>query len=198
MEPGPAIDAVGNPVYDPSKNVDALVEAAAKRLDDLRIMEAENLRRDINHIREVVNLEREHNKEMREQDREHSKELRELETKRLDAVRLVDVQAVQTAAGAAEARAATLGKQVADAAEARRAADETQRLTAQANLQATVEPLANRLAVLEQAGWATVGGKAQVVESREQRGETRLNYGAIYGGIALLISLVGLIVLIVR
>jgi hypothetical protein len=196
--PGVGVDAAGNPVIDPTKNVEDIVVAAVRRLDDLRNSEADRARGDIVHIREIVRLEQKHQSEMRESDRKHSRELRELETKRLDAVRLVDVGAVQTAAAAAEARAAALGQQVAAAAEAMRATAEATRLTASETLTSTVRPLADAIALLQQAQYQTVGQRQQVVETREGRGEARLNIGAIFGAIAVLISLIGLIVLLTR
>jgi len=46
-DPGPGVDAQGQPVVDPTKNVLDLVEAAIRRQDDLRNVEAVNIRRDL-------------------------------------------------------------------------------------------------------------------------------------------------------
>ena len=78
--PGLGVDYQGNPVVDPTKNVLDLVAAAIKRQDDLR--EAES-----RHVREIAGLRA-----------EYTAELRKAETARIDAIRAVDVGAVNRAA----------------------------------------------------------------------------------------------------
>ncbi|HEY9413122.1 MAG TPA: hypothetical protein VIQ30_00050, partial [Pseudonocardia sp.] len=74
------MDSKGQPVLDPTKNVLDLVEAAIKRQDDLREMESQ-------HQREIGDLRH-----------QYEKELRKAETARIDAIRAVDVGAVNRAA----------------------------------------------------------------------------------------------------
>lgn len=81
-------------VFDPTKNVLQLVEAAVKRLDDLR--EA-----DTKHVKELMQVRA-----------DHANELREAESKRLNAIREVDVNAVAVATASANTQAAILAKQL--------------------------------------------------------------------------------------
>jgi hypothetical protein len=91
--PGHGVDAQGNPVIDPTKNVEDLVRAEAK------------------HTREIIEL---HAK--------HEKDLRKAEAKRINAIRTVDVNAVAAARSDAETRATALATQVANQADAVRTA----------------------------------------------------------------------------
>jgi hypothetical protein len=169
---GLGVDSSGNPVIDPSENVKETVAAEVRRLDDLAA-------RDREHVREMMQLER-----------AHSTELRQLETARLDAVRAVDVGAVQTAAAAAENRAAALGATVAAAAEAMRATAEASRLAATETLNSAVKPLADAISVIQ--GWINqqTGQRAQVVETRETRGSGRGDLTAVIMMIGVLVAIV--------
>jgi hypothetical protein len=189
--PGAATDAMGQAVLDPTRNVLGIVEAAVTRLNDLAAAERE-------HSRQMADARHLHTMQIIERDREHAKELRELETARLDAVRGVDVAAVQTAAVAAENRAAALGAQVAAAAEAVRSAGEVTRNATTELISSTVKPLADAIAVIQQWMNQQTGQRAQVVETRESHGERRLNLGSVFGGLALLVSVIGTIILISR
>src|ERR1700676_5272176 len=100
--PGPGVDAAGIPVIDPTANVLDLVQAGNKRQDDLREMESK-------HVRELLQIRE-----------DHAKEQRASEKARTDAIREVDVQAVQQAAGVQDTRATALATQVEAAAEAMR------------------------------------------------------------------------------
>jgi len=71
-DPGPAVDATGRSVPDPTANVLALVHAEGRRQDDLR----------------------EAAEKMAEAERRHAAELREAESKRVDALRAGDQAAV--------------------------------------------------------------------------------------------------------
>src|ERR1039458_3377097 len=73
---GPAVDKRGDAVVDPTRNVLDLVGAAIQRQDDLRHAES-------SHIREVVALRA-----------DYDEKLREGEASRIDAIRAVDVGAV--------------------------------------------------------------------------------------------------------
>ena len=118
--PGLATDASGNPVIDPTKNVETLVEASDKRQDDLRTMEG-------THVRELIALraeQRQHElaalKEVQKIREDYAKELREAEGQRINAIRQVDVEAVQRAAEVQATQATALAAQVAASAESMR------------------------------------------------------------------------------
>ena len=84
---------------DPSENAKAELRSAVKRLDDLRSMEAHYTRAT---IRDSV---------------KHNGELRRAETKRINAIRAVDVGAVTRASEVSAIQATTLASQVATSAE---------------------------------------------------------------------------------
>ena len=162
---GPAVDIGGNPVRDPSPNVLDLVDAAMQRQDDLR--EAEFRRQDdlrvaeARHLREIAGLRA-----------EYQAELREAETQRIDAIRGVDVQAVQRAAEVQATQASALAAQVVATADAFRV-----------SLAAALEPLQKDIAELRKSQYELAGQRAQV-------GESRLNVGAVLGGVSVFLVLV--------
>lgn len=82
---GMAVDPSGGPVVDPTANVIALNEASTKRLDDLRDAEGRRVTESLTFLQELGNLRA-----------THAREMRDLETRRLDAVRQVDVAAANT------------------------------------------------------------------------------------------------------
>jgi ribosomal protein L18 len=170
---GPATDAGNNPVVDPTKNVLDLVEAAVERLDDLREKESE-------HLRELIVLRANHNREMRD-----------AESGRINAIRQVDVQAVQQAATVASTQASTLAAQVASSAEALRnqvaAAASAQTIA----LAAALEPIIKDIADLRRAQYEAQGQKTQVIETR---GNSNAVVGAVIGGIGLLIAIISIVV----
>lgn len=151
---GVGVDATGGPVVDPTKNVLDLVEAANRRQDDLRRAEA-------GHLRELM-----------QRDREHEAELRRAEKDRLDAIRAVDVNAVQRAAEVANQQATTLAAGQAAQADAVRV-----------TLAAALEPIQKDIAELRKSQYELAGQRAQV-------GESRLNVGALLGGLSVLLVLV--------
>lgn len=135
-------------VIDPTANVIALVEAAIRRLDDLRTNDAE-------HQREIAYLRA-----------EYDDKLRDAESKRIDAIRAVDVGAVNRAAEVSATQATTLAAQVATSAETLRtqvAAAATATATA---LAAALEPLNIAIADLRRAQYEAQGQKTQVTENR--------------------------------
>jgi hypothetical protein len=147
--PGPGVDASGQAVIDPTQNVLQLVEAAIKRQDDLRESEAK-------HIRELDM--------MRDN---HSKELRETESARLDAIRAVDINAVQRAAEVAATQAATLAGQVAASAEALRIAVDQSATQSRAALALAMDPIQKDIADLRRVQYEAAGQKTQVVDARD-------------------------------
>ena len=168
--PGVAIDSEGGPVIDPTQNVLDLVEAAIARQDDLRAMESA-------HLREVMTLRA-----------DYDQRLREAETARINAIRAVDVGAVNRAAEVATTQAATLAAQVATVAEAMRTQVTAAATAASVNLAAALEPIQRDIADLRRVQYETQGGKSNVVETREARGDTRLNLNTIIMAAGLIIT----------
>jgi bifunctional N-acetylglucosamine-1-phosphate-uridyltransferase/glucosamine-1-phosphate-acetyltransferase GlmU-like protein len=119
-------------------------------------------------------------------DRAHNAEIRDLESKRLDAIRGVDVAAVQRAAEVQAQAAITLQGQVAGTAEAMRTqlAALTQSFTD--GLANAIKPLADALAVVQQQQNMQAGQRVQVAESRDVRGSGNLTIGNLLSALALL------------
>lgn len=145
---GVGVDGAGNPVVDPTQNVLDLVQAAIQRQDDLRLAESR-------HVREVAALRA-----------EYTAELRLAETARIDAIRAVDVAAVQRATEVASQQALTLAAQVAASAETLRNQVSAAASASQAALSAALEPITKDIADLRRAQYEQAGGKAQVVEKQ--------------------------------
>jgi hypothetical protein len=164
--PGPGVDASGQAVIDPTQNVLQLVEAAITRQDDLREAEAK-------HIRELD--------AMRDA---HAKELRESESARLDAIRAVDINAVQRAAEVAAAQAATLAGQVAASAEALRIAVDQSAVQARTSLSLAMDPIIKDIADLRRVQYEAAGQKTQVIDARDS-GVARLALWLAGAGIAI-------------
>ena len=167
-EPGSATDAEGRPVLDPTKNVLDLVEAAVVRLNDLRAQDNQ------------------HRKEMDELRGAFAREIREAETARIDAIRAVDVGAVQRAAEVQSDVATALANQVALSAETlRNTVSETAIAGATALAQA-LDPLQKAIDDLRRAQYEAQGQKTQVVESRS-------SVAGVYALIASFVGVFGLI-----
>lgn len=174
---GQGIDYRGNPVIDPTKNVSELFEAGMKRQDDLREKDAEYLRREM-----LLRAE-------------YDERLRRAETARIDAIRAVDVGAVNRAAEVQQEAAVTLANQLAATAEASRnqvAATAAAQVT---SLAAALEPLQKDIRDLRDAQSRSVGGKDQTVETRAS---TTGNLGLIIAAAgvmsAFLIGISGIII----
>lgn len=139
--PGLAVDAGGNPVIDPTKNVLDLVAASERRMDDLAVA-AEKL----------SSVKHEHARELIKLNALHSKELREAETKRLDAIRAVDVAA-----------ASVIANQVSTSAEALRSLVSTTATTLAAQTTSSFTQLSDRIAQLERTSYEG-SGKAAIAD----------------------------------
>jgi hypothetical protein len=190
------VDRFGSPVVDPTKNVDALVEAAIRRQDDLRKMEA-------GYIARIGDMRENHAKYITELRAQYGTELRLAETARIDAIRAVDVGAVNRAAEVSATQAATLATQVATSAEALRGQVEAARQQTATALAAALEPIQKDIQDLRRAQYEAQGQKTQVVEtgtdvrdalaleqSRIQAGQARLQlYGVIIAAIVLALGL---------
>ncbi len=133
---------------DPTENVKNLTEASTKRLDDLRDAE-------IRHTREVNELRT-----------GYEALLREAEAKRIDAIRAVDIAAVQRAAEVSATQASTLASQVLASAETLRNQVAATTTAGQVALAAALDPIIKDIADLRRVQYEQVGQKAQVTESR--------------------------------
>lgn len=154
--PGMAVDHTGGPVVDPTKNVLDLVQAAVRRQDDLREMEGSH-RHEVDQIRS-----------------EHAAVLRYTEAGRLDAIRAVDVNAVQRAAEVQATAASALAATVAASAEAMRT-QVAAAATAAAGAQAVaLEPITKAIEDLRRSQYESQGQKNQVVETGARSGNTAM------------------------
>jgi hypothetical protein len=189
--PGPGVDRYGTPVIDPTKNVDALVDAAIKRQDDLREMQAR-------YVGRIGEMREQHATYIAELRSAYQKELREAETARIDAIRAVDVGAVNRAAEVSATQAATLATQVATSAEALRGQVEAARQQTATALAAALEPIQKDIQDLRRAQYEAQGKQGQVVESRDVRGEARLNMSQVIAAIATLAAVISFIYAVVK
>jgi hypothetical protein len=139
------VDKAGNPVADPTANVLALVDAAERRLDDLRIAES---RRVDEKLAMVIS---------------HAKELREAEAKRIDAIRAVDVNAVSVDRERSAAAATVLATQVATSAETLRALVATTALAQATQSDSKFTQVTDRISSLEKSAYEGAG-KGQVTD----------------------------------
>lgn len=169
--PGPAAatDARGNAVPDPTANVLALVAAAVRRQDDLRTAESR-------HVREVATLRA-----------EYAADLRHAETERINAIRAVDVAAVQQASQVSATQASTLAAQVATSAETLRTQVAAAATAATVALAAALEPIQKDIADLRRAQYEAQGQKTQIVETRSQSGALQ---AVIFGALGLVFTLI--------
>lgn len=147
--PGQGVDAAGNPVIDPTANVIAKVEDAVKRLDDLRIA-AEKL----------SNVEHGHMREIGQIRADHARDLNEAETKRIDAIRAVDVAAVAIATERAGSAANVLATQVIQTAETLRALVASTAAASQTQATASFNQLSDRIGLLERSNYEGSGRSA--------------------------------------
>jgi hypothetical protein len=199
--PGPGVDASGQAVIDPTKNVIDRVVLETKRQDDLR-------KAATNHAREVANIRADHAKELRDRDaelareiREKDKELRLAESARIDALRAGDIAASATEKAAQNTQALALAKGVVDSAEALRNQVDQKALASDQNLRTTIDPIQKRLDDLTRTQYEGVGAKGQVVESRSGGASVGLWVGlavaAFVGLTGLLLTLVGIAITVI-
>lgn len=149
---GIGVDASGGAVVDPTANVIALNEAGLKRQDDLRTAAERFMEAASAHLKEMAGLRA-----------EYSKDIRELESRRLDAIRQVDVTAVKTEADRALAAIQTLAAQTATNAENLRNALTATAATIAKQTSDTVGQLIERIAALEKSSYEGAG-KSGVVD----------------------------------
>jgi hypothetical protein len=170
-EAGPAVDATGRPAVDPTRNVIAILEAAVQRQDDLR-------EKDFAHLKEMATLRF-----------QYEELLRTKETERIDAIRAVDVGAVNRAAEVAATQASALANQLIATAEASRVQVAAAASAAVTSLAAALEPIQKDIRDLRDAQSRGQGGKEQVVETRTASGSNLAVVMALVVGFSVLISL---------
>jgi len=147
--PGPGVDARGLNVVDPTQNVAALVKAGLERQDDLRKQETA-------HMHELLNLRA-----------DYEEKLRIAESKRIDAIRSVDVAAVAQAAQVSATQATTLATQVSASAETLRTTVAASALSAANALSAALGPIQTSIDGLRQAQYQAQGKIAEKTEGRD-------------------------------
>jgi hypothetical protein len=163
------VDAYGFPVKDPTANVLESLRTAIQRQDDLR--EAAD-----RHVREIAELRA-----------EYDEKLRKAETARIDAIRAVDVGAVNRAAEVSAQVATTLAAQVAISAETLRTQVAAAATATAQNLVTALAPMQKAIDDLRQAQFITAGQKTQVVESQvDRRGGIMTVIAAVSAALALI------------
>jgi hypothetical protein len=167
------------PPIDPTKNVLDLVAAAIQRQDDLREAAAA-------HVQEIARLRA-----------NYDQRLREAETARIDAIRAVDVGAVNRAAEVSAQQAMTLAAQVATSAETLRTQVAAAATAATVALAAALEPIQKDIADLRRAQYEQAGQKAQVVEGTADRRGGTMSVIAVVSAVLAFISIVVVVVLAV-
>lgn len=173
--PGPSTDRHNDPVIDPTANVLRDIASERRRYDDLFEIESK--------WRDKEAQWRDKESELRAQ---HTKDMRQAETDRIDAIRAVDVGAVQRAAEVQAQQAEALRQSQVETAEALRQQVATTAIAFEAKLDAKTDPLQKRIDDLSRAQYEAQGQKTQVVESRAGNGAVWAAIGGIVG-LALLI-----------
>jgi hypothetical protein len=184
-----AVPPQGTTPFDPTQNVLNLVTAAIQRQDDLRNMQAE-------HERYIAELRAQYEEKLRQAHDDKADlraadndKLRLAESARIDAIRAVDVGAVNRAAEVSATQASTLATQVATSAEALRGQVEAARQQTATALAAALEPSQKDIQDLRRAQYEAQGVKAQGTEQR-------LNTGQLIGIIGLVLAAAAVIVTI--
>lgn len=142
------------PFFDPSANVLALVAAAVERLDDLRAAEARRLT-------DLFDAETRRVNQVMQIHADYDWKLDLAESKRIDAIRAVDVSAVAIANERAVASAQVLANEVTKSAETLRALVATTDQARQASLNAVLQPLSDRVGLLEKSQYQIAGQDTQ-------------------------------------
>lgn len=163
-------DGDGKPIIDPTKNVLDLVTAAMKRQDDLRDLAD-------SHVKEIADLRA-----------SYEEQLRRAETARIDAIRAVDIGAVNRAAEVSAQQATTLAAQVVTSAETLRTQVAAAATAATVALAAALEPIQKDVADLRKSQYEAQGIKSNV-------GDTKQNLGVWISVGVLLVAVVSLLLL---
>jgi hypothetical protein len=168
--PGPDRTAGQYLPPDPTRNVLDLVEAAIGRQDDLRELESR-------YLRELAALRA-----------DYDSRLREAETARIDAIRSVDVGAVNRATEVAVTQAQTLAAQVAISAETLRTQVSAAATAASTALSDALQPIQKDIADLRRAQYEAQGQKTQVVEARDTHTAAKLSINAVLTALSVLLA----------
>ena len=184
-------------VNDPTENVLGVIGAAVGRLNDLRIADNERLRCEMEAERRRIN-------EQMALRAESNQKLSEAESRRLDAIRTVDVNAVSIANERATAQAVVLANQVATSAETLRTLVASTANTQAQQLATLTSQLIDRIQALEKSQYesknlsgsippAVLDRLAQLEESRYKNegraGNSKDTFGWIVGAIMTLIAI---------
>jgi hypothetical protein len=145
---------------DPTENVKTSLESERRRHDDLREMQSR-------YVSQIGEMRETHALYIAELRGSYDQLLRQGEAARIDAIRAVDVGAVNRAAEVSATQAATLATQVATSAEALRGQVEAARQQTATALAAALEPIQKDIQDLRRAQYEAQGQKTQVVETRQ-------------------------------
>lgn len=139
----------GERTIDPTENVKALSAAASLRQDDLRMATDKRIEAELSHLKRISKLRA-----------QYSKEIRDLESRRLDAIRQVDVAATKTEADRALAAIQTLAATTATNAENIRNQMTNTAATIAKQTSDTVSQITERIAALEKSSYEGAGKQA--------------------------------------
>lgn len=166
--PGVAVDARGGQVIDPTKNVLDLVEAAIRRQDDLRVGSEKLFQAKLDALEKLDALRYERaldaakaladklESEARLRS-DYDEKLRAAEAKRIDAIRLVDVNAVSEDRRRTGEQAVALATQVSQSADTVRALVASTKTSTDLSVSQVTQALSQRITTLEQAGYQQAG-----------------------------------------
>lgn len=174
---GIAVDAYGAPTVDPTKNVLDHVAAAIHRIDDLLDAQGNLVDAKLAHQSEVVSLRAAHNAEIGRLRAEHASELRLAESGRLDAIRQVDVLAVQTLAQASK-----------DTAEALRVMVDSTAKAIATQTSAAMSTINDRLTLLERLSY----------EGKGRGGGLQAGWGYLVAGVGFIGTIIAIVFALMR
>ena len=189
-------------MIDPTKNVMTLVAGQVKRADDLmaaneKLAEERHRRQDDLRLAEAI-----HVKEIARLRAQFDDALREKETQRIDAIRAVDVAAVQRAAEVSAVQATTLATQVQASAETLRTQVATTATAQTTALAAALEPIQKDISELRKTQYEQQGQKAAQVETRQTRADvgndTRGNTALLMNVIMAIIAIAAIIAVFLK
>lgn len=206
---GIGVDAMGDAVVDPTKNVLDLVRAESKYQDGMRDANNALVQAQLKCQEEVTILRADHAKELTRAESRRIDEQAQLradftdklssaEAKRIDAIRAVDVNAVSVDRAKASDQATVLAAQVAQTAEALRNLVATTANTIAQSNQAANAALSTRITTLEQAQYKGEGQSGvrdpQMVdllaEVKAMRGTRSEGIDKTWGIVAVVVTLI--------
>lgn len=138
---------------DPTENVIQLVNAAVKRLDDLSEVRYEGIKNEVKLNKEILDLHVSYGEKLRSAD----EKLSSAESKRIDAIRAVDVGAVAIASEKQTAQAAVLANQLTASADTLRNLVATTATTVNEQFKSVTNQLNDKIALLEKSQYVGMG-----------------------------------------